>query len=44
MNHDVKPGVRNLLARIGQRINAVITECNYIQTRRTSLRDTRPNF
>lgn len=38
MNHNVKPGARTPLARISRRVAAFVAECNYIQTRMTSLR------
>jgi hypothetical protein len=38
MNHNVKPDAGTPLARIGRRIAAFVAECNYIQTRMTSLR------
>lgn len=40
MNHTVTHGVRSPLARIGRRVAAVVAECNYAQTRVTSLRNT----
>jgi len=40
MNHTVTQGVRGPLARIGRRVAAIVAECNYAQTRVTSLRDT----
>ena len=40
MNYNVTQGVRGPLARIGWRIAAIIAECNYAQTRVTSLRNT----
>ena len=40
MNHNVMQGARGPLARIGRRIAAVVAECNYAQTRVTSLRNT----
>ena len=39
MNHTVTQGVRGPLARIGRRVAAIVAECNYAQTRVTSLRD-----
>jgi hypothetical protein len=39
MNQNVKPSAGTPLARIGRRIAAFVAECNYIQTRMTSLRD-----
>jgi hypothetical protein len=40
MNHNATQGVRGPLARIGRRVAAIITECNYAQTRVASLRNT----
>jgi hypothetical protein len=40
MNHNVTQGVRGPLARFGRRVAAVVAECNYAQTRVTSLRNT----
>ena len=40
MNHTVTQDVRSPLARIGRRVAAIIAECNYAQTRLTSLRNT----
>ncbi len=40
MNHNVSQGVRGPLARIARRVAAIVAECNYAQTRVTSLRDT----
>jgi hypothetical protein len=40
MNHNVKQGVRGPLARIGRRVAAIVAECNYAQSRVSSLRDT----
>ena len=44
MNHKVTQGVRGPLARIGRRIAAIVAECNYAQTRVTSLRNTPARF
>jgi hypothetical protein len=44
MNHHVTQGVRSPLARIGRRVAAIVAECNYAQTRLTSLRDTPARF
>jgi hypothetical protein len=44
MNHNVTQGVRGPLARIGRRVAAIVTECNYAQTRVTSLRNTPARF
>jgi hypothetical protein len=40
MNNNVSQGVRGPLARIGRRVAAIVAECNYAQTRVTSLRNT----
>lgn len=40
MNHNVTQSVRGPLARIGRRVAAIVTDCNYAQTRVTSLRNT----
>jgi hypothetical protein len=40
MNHHVTQGAGTPLARIGRRITAILTECNYAQLRMTSLRNT----
>ena len=40
MNHHVTQGVRAPLARFGRRVAAIVAECNYAQTRVTSLRNT----
>jgi hypothetical protein len=44
MNHNVTPGARGTLARIGQRVAAIVAECNYAQARVVSLRDTPARF
>ena len=44
MNYHVTRGVRAPLARIGRRVAAIVAECNYAQTRMTSLRDTPARF
>jgi hypothetical protein len=44
MNHHVTHGVRDPLARIGRRVAAIVAECNYAQTRVTSLRNTPARF
>ena len=44
MNHNVTQGVRAPLARIGRRLAAIVAECNYAQTRVTSLRNTPARF
>ena len=40
INTNERQGVRGPLARIGRRVAAIVAECNYAQTRMTSLRDT----
>ena len=40
MNHTQTQGAGNPLARIGRRVAAIVAECNYAQTRVTSLRNT----
>jgi hypothetical protein len=44
MNHNVTRGVRGPLARFGRRVAAIVAECNYAQTRVTSLRNTPERF
>jgi hypothetical protein len=44
MNHTVTQDARGPLARIGRRVAAIVAECNYAQTRMTSLRDTPARF
>lgn len=44
MNHNVTQSVRGPLARIGRRVAAIVAECNYAQTRVTSLRNTPAHF
>jgi hypothetical protein len=44
MNHTVRQGVRGPLARIGRRVAAIVAECNYAQTRVTSVRNTPARF
>jgi len=44
MSHHVTRDVRGPLARIGRRVAAIVAECNYAQTRLTSLRDTPARF
>jgi hypothetical protein len=44
MYHHVTQSVRGPLARIGRRVAAIVAECNYAQTRLTSLRDTPARF
>jgi hypothetical protein len=40
MTHIVTQGVRGSLAGISRRVAAIVAECNYAQTRVTSLRNT----
>jgi hypothetical protein len=40
MNHNVRHDRRGPLARIARRVGAIVAECNYAQTRMTSLQDT----
>jgi hypothetical protein len=40
MNHTVTQSARSPLARFGRRVAAIVAECNYAQTRVTSLRNT----
>ncbi len=44
MNHNMTQGVRGPLARIGRRVATIVAECNYAQTRVTSLRKTPERF
>jgi hypothetical protein len=44
MNYHVTQGIRGPLARIGRRVAAIVAECNYAQTRVSSLRDTPEHF
>ncbi len=44
MNHNVTQDVPGRLARIGRRVAAIVAECNYAQTRVTSLRNTPERF
>jgi hypothetical protein len=44
MNNNATQGVRGPLARIGRRVAAIVAECNYAQTRVTSLRNTPARF
>ena len=44
MNHHVTQGVRAPLARFGRRVAAIVAECNYAQTRLTSVRNTPERF
>jgi hypothetical protein len=40
MNHSMTQAVWGPLARIGHRVAAIVAECNYAQTRVSTLRDT----
>jgi len=40
MNRNTTHAARGPLARIGQRVAAVVAECNYAQNRLTSLQNT----
>jgi hypothetical protein len=44
MNHTVRRRVRGPLAHVGRRVAAIVAECNYAQTRVTSLRNTPARF
>jgi hypothetical protein len=44
MNHNVTRGARGPLARIGRRVAAIVAECNYAQTRVTSLKNIPARF
>jgi hypothetical protein len=44
MNHNVTQGRRGPVARIGQRIAAIVAECNYAQAQLVSLRNTPERF
>ena len=44
MKHNVTQGIRGPLARIGRRVGAIVAECNYAQTRVTSLQNTPAHF
>ena len=44
MNHNVTQGARGPLARIGQRVAAIVAECNYARTRVTNLRNARDAY
>lgn len=39
MNHNMSQGARGPLGRIGWRVRAIVADCNYAQTRLTSLRN-----
>ena len=40
MNHNLTQGTPARLARISRRVAAIVAECNYAQTRVSSLRNT----
>jgi len=40
MNTNVTQGASGPLARLGRRISAIVSQCNYAQDRVTSLRNT----
>ena len=44
MNYNVTQDARGPLARFGRRVAAIVAECNYAQTRVSSLRDTAARF
>ena len=44
MTHNVTQEVRGPLARIGRRLAAIVAECNYAQTKVSSLRNTPARF
>ena len=44
MNRNISQGTRGPLARFGWRVAAIVAECNYAQTRLTSLRNTPERF
>lgn len=44
MNYHVTRGIRGPLGRIGRRVAVIVAECNYAQTRVTSLRNTPERF
>ena len=44
MNHNLTQGRQSLVARIGRRVAAIITECNYAQSQLASLRNTPERF
>jgi hypothetical protein len=44
MNHNMTQGIRGPLARIGRRIATIVADCNYAETRLTSLRNTPERF
>jgi hypothetical protein len=44
MNHAVTLNAKAQLAMIGRRVATAVAECNYVQTRLTSLRSTPERF
>jgi hypothetical protein len=44
MNHNLTQGAPGLLARIGQRVAAIVAECNYAQARLVSLQNAPAHF
>ena len=44
MNHNLTQDIPGPLARIGRRVAAIVAECNYAQSRLTSLRNTPERF
>jgi hypothetical protein len=44
MSHNVTQGVESQLVRIARRVAAIVAECNYAQTRLTSLRNAPARF
>jgi hypothetical protein len=44
MNHNMTQDIRGPLARISRRVAAIVAECNYAQTRLTSLQNTPERF
>ena len=44
MNHTATRSVQSRLARVGRRVAAAVSECNYVQNQLTSLRNTPTRF
>jgi hypothetical protein len=44
MTRNVTQDTRSPLARLGRRVAAIVAECNYAQTRVSSLRNTPAHF
>ncbi len=44
MNHNLTQDIPGPLARFGRRVAAIVAECNYAQSRLTSLRNTPERF